>query len=148
MEIPCKRCGAVKTERIYGIEDQLARLFGYKARECGGCRRLRWIPLEPNGREAHPPARRRHRRRKEASVVSGSGAVAVAASPGRRSEGLPENSADDDPEPIRCPQCGTDRVRPSRRTFFERLLGKGKMMRCRKCGKRFCSEPEETYEDD
>jgi hypothetical protein len=39
-------------------------------------------------------------------------------------------------DPLACPRCGKKDYQRSRRRFWERLIGRREMVRCRACGKR------------
>lgn len=113
MEVsPCRKCGSTKTGSArHGFMYNIARLFGFRLRRCGGCHRLRLIA---RNRAAEPEVMR------SAPVKLSSPA-------------LPKNS------PV-CPYCGSDDFRRSRRRWYDHLLKRPKMARCRQCRRRFPSD--------
>ncbi len=108
---PCRRCGSTKTGSVgHGWMYRAARAFGYRLRTCGGCHRLRLIRREP---DAEPEVIARPQRD---------------AAPPLRMEAA-----------VGCPYCGSERIRRSRRRWFDHLLKRPKMARCRDCRRRFPS---------
>jgi hypothetical protein len=110
---PCRKCGSTKTGSVpRGLLFKLARIFGYRLRLCGGCRRLRLIPLEPEG-----------------------GPETI-----RQPESKPPTPAPA-PAPVKniigCPYCRSTEWRRSRRRWYDRLMKRPKMARCRTCRRRF-----------
>lgn len=155
MGTPCRKCGSVRTSSLKGWRDLLARPFGYRVKECVGCHRTRWVRR-----------RTRDSERTGQSFVSGKpptqpeqAAAKVAAPPTeaavRAAEASPETGVSaEKPNPERhsrrapcCPYCLSDRVRRSKRRWYERLIGKGIMMRCRECRRRFPEERGELREE-
>lgn len=106
---PCRRCGSTKTGSArHGFLYQVAQLFGYRLRLCGGCRRLRLVPRAQQG---------------EPEVIRTTEEATPAMSP-------PNNSP-------ACPYCGSSDFRRSRRRWFDHLRRRSKMARCKQCHRRF-----------
>ncbi|HLY63275.1 MAG TPA: hypothetical protein VKV95_21225 [Terriglobia bacterium] len=117
---PCRRCGSTKTGSARrGLLYNIANLCGYRLRLCGGCRRLRLISRT---QEAEP------------EVIRAAEVVTPAAAP-------PSNSP-------ACPYCGSGDFRRSRRRWFDHLLKRPKMARCRQCHRRFPSSHFPPAKDD
>lgn len=178
MGIPCRKCGSQRTNSIHGWRDLLARAFGYRAKRCLGCYRVRWIrksltQTERAGGPSDPPERSSLREQASTNAVAPSMGVTLpprkiidsgdeskhghspameAAVPAREMKppaAVPvatPPAASEFRGALCCPFCGASRVQRSRRRSFERLIGKGKMMRCRMCGKRFPLERAELRE--
>lgn len=108
---PCRKCGSTKTgSASHGFLYNLARFFGYRLRMCGGCRRLR---LVSRSHEPEPEVIRSAPLKMPTSTSSGNSPA--------------------------CPYCGSDDFRRSRRRWFDYLLRRPKMERCRQCRRRFRS---------
>ena len=106
---PCRKCGSTKTGSVrQGLLPRLAKTFGYRLRSCGGCHRLRLIKRHP---ETGPETIRQ----------------AVPKAP------VPAKLKQD----VGCPFCGAGDFRKSRRRWYDRLMRRPKMARCRSCRRRF-----------
>jgi hypothetical protein len=123
MAKPCPHCGAEKTESVpHGFLYAIAKVFGYRLRACSRCRRLRLLPRQGERREAS-----------EVDVVASEPRAADASPRSGRT-----NDADSQPPAAdACPHCGSKDYRRSRRLWWERLIGRGPMARCRACRYRF-----------
>jgi hypothetical protein len=113
MATPCKKCGAEKTESIgHGLLYALAKAFGYRLRICSRCHRYRLLPRydeKPHRSDEKPHHHHREEpKRSDAPKVEGA-----------------------------CPECGKSDFRRSRRRWWERLIMRGPMVRCRACHTRF-----------
>jgi hypothetical protein len=107
---PCRKCGSTKTGSVrHGLFPGLAKLFGYRLRSCGGCHRLRLIKRHP---VTEPETIRQ--------------AAPKAPTPAPQLE-----------QTIGCPYCGAADFRKSRRRWYDRLMRRPKMARCRSCRRRF-----------
>ncbi len=105
---PCQKCGETKTETVeHGLLYSLARMSGYRLRMCSRCRHLRLIPR-------HPEAPHH---------------IATGSADGSRSEGCFNSGV--------CPRCGSKNFRRSRRRWYEQVLRRSPMARCRACRARF-----------
>ena len=124
---PCQKCGAARTESVrhrYPLRYSLAKVFGYRLRLCSRCNRLRLIPgefLEKSHSEL------------PASPIPAPAAEEPLEPPS------PEPQQEAAPyDPLRaCPYCGATRYRRSQRRWYERLMGRPPMARCRACYRRF-----------
>jgi len=146
---PCPRCGDTRAEPVYrSVYYSLLRRLGYRLCECGRCRRWRVF-------RRHHQGHRRDSRRDTHEARTGALAVPD------RSANSPEAPAVENPSVttatmvetettpadaaggprIACPFCGSENCRPSRRTFWERWIGRPKMLRRRLCRKRFPRPP-------
>ena len=106
---PCRRCGSTKTASArHGLIYNLAYACGYRLRECGGCRHLRLIP---------------RKQLSEPNIVQHAKVERNVPRPKRESNV--------------CPFCGSDDFRRSRRRWFDLMLGRRRMARCRDCRRRF-----------
>src|SRR5438552_6757893 len=106
---PCRKCGSTKTGSARrGLLSKLAQTFGYRLRTCGGCRRLRLV-------------RRQHEGEPETIRQPVS---KLPTPPGAKNT-------------VGCPYCGGTDIRRSRRRWYDRLMKRPKMVRCRKCLRRF-----------
>lgn len=119
MATPCRKCGAQKTEDPYhGLLYSLAKACGYRLRICSRCRRRRFLPLaRPRLNDLDEPERLRREEPAQANLAINPG---VEANP-----------------PGACPKCGKVDFRRSRRRSWERMIGRGPMVRCRACQTRF-----------
>jgi hypothetical protein len=136
MSSPCPKCGAIKTEAVrHGIVYNLAWAFGYRLRECSGCRKPRLI--------------RRHDESPD-SLKLGKKAVTVARFGEERGalKTAEENleakvteevaAADSADYGLRCcPFCGSTQYHRTPRTTLEHLLLRPRMARCETCRLRF-----------
>jgi hypothetical protein len=121
MATPCKKCGATKVESIYhGFFYKLARSYGYRLCVCSRCKRRRLIPLHRSS-AAKPEA------------VSSESLEEIAAPPPEPQE---HTHKAHDPT-LKCPKCGKSDYRRSRRQWWEHLIGRPHMYRCRACRSRF-----------
>ena len=137
MTSPCPRCGATKTECVrHGIIYKLMRAFGYRLRQCSGCRKPRLI--------------RRHDDKSPDSLKLGKEAATGAHFAEERGA---LGTAEENPEPKvtkqvtaadssdrglrRCPDCGSTEYHRTKRTTLEHLLLRPRMAHCEKCGLRF-----------
>jgi hypothetical protein len=108
---PCRRCGSTKTGSArHGFLYNIAHLLGYRLRLCGGCRRLRLVARTPAA---------------EPEVIRTTEVKTLTSTP-------PNNSP-------ACPYCGSTDFRRSRRRWYDYLLKRPKMARCRTCRRRFPS---------
>ena len=134
---PCPKCGATKTESArHGMLYRVARMFGYRLRICSRCRRKRFLPRD-------------HSRTGESQ--EGLTQPAAAGPPaGDVSAGQPTLDEESKPAPAgrpdACPRCGKYDFRRSHRRFWERLIGRGRMVRCRNCRYRFPKPDANPYE--
>ena len=149
MTTPCPRCGTRRTDSTYhGFWYLVVRRFGYHLRRCSRCRLPRFI---------------RHREHSDPGEGSTQGLISQAqpltAPPGPEPISEPDAAGDESPivlkpvktppvmpreeiekpadNPRTCPRCGSTYVRRSHRTFFERLIRRPKMARCKVCDHRF-----------
>jgi len=157
MSEPCRRCGATKTDAIFdgrSLRYKLARVFGYELRQCARCRCLRLLNRHAAGR--------RHSARSgaDASTASDHSVQALQGNahtatggagskmgaelirpvfvntPGHETESTSLGTGEPD-DRGNCPRCGSRAYRRSRRRWFERLLRRPPMARCRSCRFRF-----------
>ena len=106
---PCRKCGSTKTGSVpHGLLFKLARTFGYRLRLCGGCRRLR---LVRRNTEAEP------------EMIRPPVSQMPAPAPAKNTVG--------------CPYCSSTDFRRSRRRWYDRLIRRPAMARCRNCRRRF-----------
>ena len=153
---PCPRCGEVKTESVrHGILYHLLWKLGYHLRRCSRCNRPRALrrpksrahfeeesilntgtdsflesDLGPSGFERNMRSGAAYPRNEPAETGSSrnedQGATQVAAA-------WEESSS----EYGCCPRCGSTQYRRSRRSAFEKMIGRPRMARCRRCFHRF-----------
>lgn len=129
---PCPKCGATKTETgSHDLIYALAKLFGYRVRLCSRCQRRRFLPRHSsNTAEAA----------EESKPTLETPVAEVEKKPG-----------DPDPSGPGCPSCGKVDYRRSHRRIWERLSGRGAMVRCRSCRFRFPrpedAPPERRHEE-
>lgn len=117
MATPCRKCGATKTEPSrHGPMHRLARRFGYRLRRCARCHRMRLVPLDE-------PRDFPNDERLEGLDTSG--------------HESPPDEALKEPAGPTCPRCGKSDYRRSRRRWWEHLLHRPHMVRCRSCRTRF-----------
>jgi hypothetical protein len=118
MVAPCPKCGATKTETgSHDLTYRVAKLFGYRVRLCSRCRRRRFLP-----------------RHSESSAEAAEENKHTAESSDAEVERKPRGPN----QPWRgCPRCGKIDYRRSHRRLWERLAGRGPMVRCRNCRFRF-----------
>ena len=158
MESPCPRCGTFKTESVHhGFIYAALWKMGYHLRRCSFCNRKRMFkrpdPTRPHpdnltmedlqrsfdrkiaqslGKPVEVSTRHRanlasnstervHRHRSHADTSSNRVAVAT-------------DEVTKDPV---CPNCASVHYRRSRRRWYEKLLKRPRMARCRKCDHRF-----------
>jgi len=134
---PCPKCGATKTESAHhGVLYRVARLFGYRLRVCSRCRRKRFLRRDSFRAGESPEGRTQ-----PAVAGSPAGDVSAGQPPGDGESG--PGSAD---RRGACPRCGKYDFRRSHRRFWERLIGRGRMVRCRNCRYRFPKPDANPYE--
>lgn len=110
MATPCRKCRATKTEPVrHGWRYNLARRFGYRLRTCSRCRRYRLVPLSQSADLPND----------------------------EQLEHLADDELESGPTGPVCPRCGKSDYRRSRRRWWERLLRRPPMVRCRTCRTRF-----------
>jgi hypothetical protein len=160
MASSCPRCGDRRADPLRGsMWYNVFKAFGYRLAECGRCRRKRLFARDKQGE------RRRERQSQSSSEVQGvtgtagnietgkpfaaDGESAQQTQPpmGAEAASMPSSikdvvegaaKAEDQKHSLySCPTCGSRDCRRSRRTFWEHLLGRGKMLRCRNCRRRF-----------
>jgi hypothetical protein len=124
---PCRKCGATRAESVrhrYPLRYSIVKVFGYRLRLCARCNRLRLIPqqfLE-----------------KQASELPVSPVPASAVEQPLEPPNLePEESAKVFDHSQACPDCGATKYHRSRRRWYEHLMGRPPMARCRVCDHRF-----------
>ena len=106
---PCRRCGSTKTGSVRReLLSKMALTFGYSLRECGGCHRLRLVPRQHEG---------------EPETIRQPVSKLPAPPPGENIVG--------------CPYCGSTDFHRSRRRWYDRLMKRPTMARCRICRRRF-----------
>jgi len=157
METPCPRCGTIKTESVrHGFIYGMFWKMGYHLRRCSYCNRWRLIsrgdrnrphPNDLTAEELTESFNRKiaaaKRRDAEASKTSG-GTPASSSEELRGNEASPRTisigvaDVTNEVEGYRlCPKCGSTLYRRSRRRWWERLIKRPRMARCRKCDHRF-----------
>ena len=124
---PCQKCGATRTESVrhrYPVRYALARGFGYRLRLCGRCNRLRLIRKDFfEHAHSEPPA--------DALPFPDTELPLEPPTPEPQEEAAaPETQ-------VFCPHCGSAKYRRSKRRWYERLVGRPPMARCRVCYRRF-----------
>lgn len=116
MASPCRKCGASKTDPTHhGFVASVAGLFGFRVRKCARCRRLRFLLPHEHTDEPSP-------------------SKAPASPQATPKQGLAGSKASSE---FACPNCGSTDIRRSKRHWYERVLGRDPMARCRKCRYRF-----------
>lgn len=115
MATPCRKCGANKTEPVRrGVFYSLAKALGRRPRRCARCHRLRMLRMDEPTDSPVPPR------------------PGVLRRLFARDPDPPEAQ-----DPVACPHCGGKDYRHSRRRWHERVAGRPRMVRCRRCRKRF-----------
>ncbi len=160
MSEPCRRCGATKTDPVCdscSIRYELAAMFGYELRQCGRCRHLRLLNRRAFARRHHvhsdgdPAHEYQFNHAVHAPSHEEAHATIVETGPPDNDEPPPpalivdpdhrETYAKLVPGENReipfCPRCGSRAYRRSRRRWFEHLLRRPPMARCRSCRQRF-----------
>jgi len=148
MAKPCAQCGSTKTRPTSGLRARLVKIVGWRLRRCSKCRRLRLLPAAVvRADRAARIARHRERQRGGSLPVEAPAPVPVAppiaplvAPEPAVAPAAAANDAEVEDKwerSSRCPYCGTAKTRPSKRTLWDHLLGRAKMMKCDVCWKRF-----------
>ena len=130
MVSPCRKCGATRTETIrhrYPVSYSFVQLFGYRLRLCAGCNCLRLI--------------RRKMLEKAQAEAKARVAWPLHAEPLEPPRPEEPAAAEAPGKPDACPNCGEEDYRRSRRQWYERLIGRPPMARCRSCHHRFLYPP-------
>jgi|SRR5271157_604825 len=147
MAKPCPQCRSTRTRSVDGWQDRLLKTLGWRVRRCSDCGTLRRVPSAVvEAERAARAARHRERRRRErptpaAASPSFSAEAYVPAAPGVASAVANDPEGGDEWEvTLSCPYCGSTKTFRSKRSFWEHLLRRGRMMRCRGCGRRFPEE--------
>lgn len=155
METPCPRCGTLKTESVrHGWVYRICWKMGYHLRRCSFCNRKRLIRRGDRSRP-HPndltmeqlqesfnrqlAAAKAAGERKAYAASDDSSSPAPSSSPAIQTQaatGVEEPVAGIEDYRL-CPRCGNPRFRRSRRRWYERLMNRPRMARCRRCGHRF-----------
>jgi hypothetical protein len=124
---PCQHCGATRTESVrhrYPWRYAFARGFGYRLRLCGRCNHLRLVREEFFEKTHSEPL---------ADPLPPPVAEPPPESPTPES---PQEAATAETQVV-CPYCGSPKYRRSKRRWYERLVGRPPMARCRVCYRRF-----------
>ncbi|HLW78042.1 MAG TPA: hypothetical protein VKU44_00445 [Terriglobia bacterium] len=137
MPSPCPKCGGVKIEPAdAGLLYWLAEVLGYRLRICGRCRGYRLFRIRE-------PRRSRSSHRHEADTIRSSDlppadSAAAVALAGASPDPPAQAHAEGITGRLRlCPWCGSQDLRRSHRTWWERRRGKPPMYRCQECRHRF-----------
>jgi len=147
MAKPCPHCRSTETRSIHGWQDTLLKTFGWRVRQCCDCARLRWVSsavveADRADRTArHRAQRRRERLRSPVASPSAPADAPVTVAAVVAPAGAKDPEGDDESEPtLACPYCRATKTFWSKRTLWEHLLRRGRMMRCHGCGRRFSRE--------
>ncbi|PYV35194.1 MAG: hypothetical protein DMG22_03175 [Acidobacteria bacterium] len=115
---------------------RVARLFGYRLRVCSRCRRKRFLPRDSVHTVESPEGVT------QATAASSPARELSASEPTLQEESGPASAG----RRGACPRCGKHDFRRSHRRFWERLIGRGRMVRCRTCRYRFPNPHANPYE--
>ncbi len=156
MASPCPRCGAIKTESVrHGIFYHLLWNLGYHLRRCSGCNRPRILrrpksrarfedePALNSGTDSSPASSAKPSvsgRAMESDPDSPESESAEAGASDKEEQGATQVAVDWEESPNEygcCPKCGSIQYRRSRRSAFEKMIGRPRMARCLKCFHRF-----------
>lgn len=163
MVSPCPRCGDMRAEPLHrSFLYPLFKRFGYRYSECARCGRRRLLvrrekdkhrhshesksqaasssrPLTPSAasNESTSPAVNSTEKIATAPAMAATANAPIALAETVTPEDEANAAAKTHRRRYTCPFCGSGDCRISRRRFWERLTGKGKMLRCRQCRKRF-----------
>jgi len=150
MAKPCAHCRSTKTRPAHGWQDRLLKAFGWRVRQCSDCGRLRLVPSAvveaDRAARAARAARHRDRRRRNESMpaVASPSAPAdahVVVAPAVAPPAANDPEGEDESElTLACPYCGATKTSWSKRSRWERMLRRGRMMRCHGCRRRFPME--------
>lgn len=158
MDSPCPRCGTFKTESVHhGFVYAALWKMGYHLRRCSFCNRKRMFerpdPTRPHPDNLTMEDLQRSFDRKIAqslgkpvgvSTVHRASVSSDFTEDGDRHSGHTGTSSNsvavatnDVVENRVCPNCGSSRYRRSRRRWYEKVLKRPRMARCKKCDHRF-----------
>jgi len=137
MALPCRKCGATKTEPVRrGTVYKIAWALGYRLRQCSRCRKLRLIRRQDD--KSPDSSKLREDTAAVAQIGEEKGAAKTAKENTQPKVAPQVTPADSSRRGMRCcPDCGSTKYHRTKRTALEHLLLRPRMARCELCRSRF-----------